>query len=167
MRKILLLLCVASPAFADVKTKLWPSGALAERFDTTTGMYERWAENCQIVARGHMKAGKREGAWTEWDPSGAKTEEGTYAAGVRQGVWTFYGPKGEKQTQGPYVDGVADGTFTEWFAAGGKWREFKMVKGARVDPRIEDCEGKGGDWKIDYDNGWAGQIKNIERHVSA
>ena len=157
MKRALLLLLVASPALAEVKTTLYPSGALAERFDTTSGLFEAWAEDCQIVARGHMKAGKRDGAWTEWNSeNGAKTREGSYVAGVRQGVWTFYGPKGEKQTQGPFVDGKAQGTFTEWFATGGKWREFQMDHGVRVDPRIADCEAKGGEWKIDYKEGEEG-----------
>ena len=109
MKKALLLLLVASPAFAEVKTKLYPSGALAERFDYVDRRVEHWADNCQIVERGHLKNGKRDGAWTTWTEDGAKQEEGSYADGVREGVWTFYGPKGEKQFAGPYVHGIANG----------------------------------------------------------
>lgn len=151
MTKALLLLLVASPAFAEVKTKLYPSGALQERFDTTTGLLEEWADNCQIVERGHIKNGKRDGAWTTWSEDGAKENEGSYVVGIREGVWTFYGPKGEKQFAGPYVHGVANGTFTEWFAGGGKWRDYEMKDGKRVGPKIDVCEALGGQWRVDYE----------------
>lgn len=162
MKKALLLLLAASTARAEVKTKTYPSGALSERFEQTNGvrdgLYEHWADNCQILERGHYKAGKKDGAWTVWSAEGTKVEEGTYVANVRQGAWTFYGDKGEKQTAGTMVDGYAEGTWTEWFAQGGKWRTFEMKHGERTDPRVAACEAKQGEWKVDYEAGEEGCV---------
>ncbi len=143
------------PKAPKPKIRNWPSGATAELAEQTNGqndgLYERWAQNCQILVRGHFKAGKRDGAWIDWTPKGQKRDEGTYSANLRNGQWTLYGRNGEKQMQGPFVDNVADGKFTEWFAAGAKWREFEMKAGERNTPEAIACRAKSGDWVVDYE----------------
>jgi hypothetical protein len=82
------------------------------------GAYVRWHDPDHVAARGTYSHGKRSGAWTELDPSGALVTAGTYVDGLQQGLWRAYHPSGAPKSEGTYERGHKTGQWMSWSADG-------------------------------------------------
>jgi len=129
------------------------------------------------TAAGLLVAGREEGTWATWHPSGYLFEvatlvdgrehgdattyddegrlavEGAWRHGRPHGLWRFFHEGGAVASEGAYVDGLRAGPWVERFADGTIFRVRTWIDGALpegVEGEAElNCRDFGGAWRVD------------------
>ena len=134
----------------------WANGGqlkLSQRFQAgeLEGVSFAWhAKRCIPAHRGRYKAGKKEGPWTTWYPTGAPEEKGNYKDNIKVGKWSFYHKEGNKIREGMMVNGLEEGEWQEWLHTGQKWKKSTYVKGVRQGKDELACVAENGTWQVDH-----------------
>ncbi len=99
-----------------------PTGELIGEYTLVdgTGTATWWRDDGSVLSSGPMKAGQREGAWTDFHRSGAKSDVIEYRRGLRHGASTTWDDQGRVVLEGTYADGKRVGTWTTYDPATGK-----------------------------------------------
>jgi len=87
-------------------------------------------ENNVKVGEGVIDAaGKRQGAWTIYFPTGEVRAKGTYVDGKREGDWTYFYKEGKTEQTGRYKNDLPEGSWKWYYASGKQWRDEQFRKG--------------------------------------
>ena len=118
-------------------------------------------DNGLLLAEGIVnEAGKYNGKWKDYYPSGKVLDEGQYTDSRRTGIWKFYDESGKLEQTGSFNNGRPDGTWKWYYDSGALLREEEYFQGQRDGAFTEYSETgdiitqgtytegeKNGDWK--------------------
>lgn len=82
------------------------------------GAYISYWKNGNKAQEGAHLAGRREGPWTFWFPSGIKEMEVTYSSGATYGSVVQYRQTGVVAVSGTVTAGVPGGLWLSWYPDG-------------------------------------------------
>jgi antitoxin component YwqK of YwqJK toxin-antitoxin module len=82
------------------------------------GAWTHWQPDGQLAAKMHFRNGTPVGTWTSWFSDDAKWQQQTYVDGRREGMWIEWWPSGERKEQRMYRRGVAHGRSSWWSRRG-------------------------------------------------
>lgn len=86
------------------------------------GSYVEFYGNGKIKSSVELKAGKRDGVYSEWDSLGAEILHATFKNDIPNGQWNEWYSNGRPKKMLTYKDGIRDGAYTEYYANGQlKW----------------------------------------------
>src|SRR5690349_19697210 len=108
-------LLAATPAFADQEACKAAGGVWTSNPDE---------DGCTV-------AGKKEGVWHDFYPSGAIAKEYTYTGGKKNGPARTFARTCLRATEGTYADDKEDGKWTYYDREGRKLAEGDWVKGVK------------------------------------
>ena len=94
-----------------------------------TGASLSWHRSGELEERGLMVAGKRDGQWQTYWPSGKPKRVLNYQLGKAHGPWQQFHASGHKALLGQMVNGLADGTWQAFNEAGFALGSYKMAGG--------------------------------------
>lgn len=111
--------------------EVWCETPLRDGSAVREGPSIAWHTNEQRKAEGTWAAGKQNGPWLYWYPTGTPEMQGSFAMGVKEGVWTSFQANGERSAEGQFVDGKEHGPWTFWNAEQLTRTEGSYVLGLR------------------------------------
>ncbi|TPG65793.1 toxin-antitoxin system YwqK family antitoxin [Hymenobacter nivis] len=93
------------------------------------GTYRRYYRSGQLEQQTSFREGKRDSAYVEFHPSGARRLETTYRAGVRQGPFKTYYANGKVAQEGNFDNDEPSGELTYYHPTGEVKLKTMLAKG--------------------------------------
>lgn len=93
------------------------------------GTYRRYYRNGRLEQQTSFRDGKRDSAYVEFHPSGARRLETTYRAGVRQGPFKTYYENGKVAQEGNFDNDEPSGELTYYHPTGEVKLKTMLTKG--------------------------------------
>ena len=84
-------------------------------------------------SEGEFRAGRREGVWTWYHPTGKVGLTGTYVDDARHGEWTTHDPSGRIQERATWKHGVRHGSMLIYDTQGHVLETVRYVEGVRAE----------------------------------
>jgi antitoxin component YwqK of YwqJK toxin-antitoxin module len=98
-------------------------------------VYKVFHGNGKLKSEAHLKNGRLDGLYQEFDSTGAQLVQITYKMEVPDGAWTEWHPNGKVKRAYNYRNGLREGNCTEYYSTGSiKWENI-YVNGAGGTPK--------------------------------
>ncbi len=104
---------------------------------TSEGIHEIRDKSGNVIMRGEMVDGVREGGWESYFPDGTLRSRGTFINGIQQGPTTVHHPNGAIFYTGWYKDGVP---VNDWSFYNEEGEQVKIVRYSKEGILLEQIE---------------------------